>query len=165
MSSDASSLSRVFAAPTWLVVVLMLVAIVAVGLGPERYAGVDGDLIQWAILGAFALYALGGSALSGGTEVETDPETPATVGEHYRPTEGGVEAGVYRVVGADGEVALLRVGDENGRRVTTGEVVHVSQSALDAEFDAASDPDSGASPLAGLRNALSGLFWSVRRLF
>jgi len=72
---------------------------------------------------------------------------------------------VYRIVGAIDDVALLRVGDANGHSATTGEVIRVDQSRLDAEFEAATDPDAGFSPLAGVRNAVSGLYWNVREFF
>jgi len=163
MTSSRSVLSRVLAAPSWVVVVVMLGAILGVGLGPETYFGVDGDLLQWGILGVFVLYELAGATLSGGSGVETDPTTPAAVGEHYRPTTQAHPAGVYRVVGAADPVALLQVGNADGRRVHTGEVVHVDRSALAADFGAASDPDAGFEPIAGLRNALSGLYWNVAK--
>jgi len=168
MSGGNSVLSRVLSVPSWVVVVVMLAAILGIDLGPESYAGVDGDLLQWAILGLFGLYALASTAVSGGSSVETDPDTPATVGEHYRPTtgagrDGAYRDGVYRVVGASDRVALLRVGDADGRRVHAGEVTHVDQSTLDAEFEATTDPDAGFSPVSGLRNALSGLYWNVAK--
>jgi hypothetical protein len=163
MSASRSVLSRVFAVPSWAVVVVMLGAILGVGLGPETYFGVDGDLLQWGILGVFVLYELAGATLSGGSGVETDPTTPATVGEHYRPTTEAHPAGVYRVVGAAEPVVLLRVGSGDDRRVHTGEVVHVDQPALAAEFEPASDPDAGFAPIAGLRNAVSGLYWNVAK--
>lgn len=167
MSPVRSLLSRVLAVPSWLVVVVMLAAILGIDLGPESYAGIDGDLLQWAVLGLFVGYALAGRALSGGPSVETDPDTPAVVGEHYRPrTDGGGgvhRAGVYRVVGTDEGVALLRVGDADGRRIHEGEVTHVDQSRLDADFQAATDPGVGFSPVGALRNALSGLYWNVAR--
>jgi hypothetical protein len=163
MSSSRSVLSRVLVAPSWVVVVVLLGAILAVSLGPETYVGVDDDLLQWGILGVFVLYELAGATLAGGSGVETDPTTPATIGEHYRPTTETHQAGVYRVVGAGERVALLRVGDADGRRVHPGDVIHVDESSLTAEFEAASDPDAGFAPATGLRNALSGLYWSVAR--
>jgi len=163
MSSSRSVLSRVLAAPSWVVVVVLLGAIVGVGLGPETYFGVDGDLIQWGILGLFVVYELAGATLSGGSGVETDATTPAAVGEHYRPTTGTHRDGIYRVVGAGERVALLRVGNADGRRIHTGDVTHIDGPSLAAEFEAVSDPDGGFAPVAGLRNALSGLYWSVAR--
>ena len=94
------------------------------------------------------------------------------VGEHYRTAEGTRDAegvrltpGIYRVVGATGEVALLRVTDEDGRRASTGELRHVAPETLDAEFEPADDPDAALSPVRDARNLLSGLYWSVRRFF
>lgn len=85
------------------------------------------------------------------------------VGDHYRPT--AEDAPVYRVVGVTTEVALLRVTDQSGRRASTGDLRHVAPDRLDAEFEPADDPDSGFRPVAGLRNALSGLYWQFRRFF
>lgn len=93
------------------------------------------------------------------------------IGEHYRPARdgGGPEQpappGVYRVVGTGDPVALLRVGDADGRRVTTGEVVRVDHVALDASFERADDPDAGIHPIRGLANAASGFYWQFRRFF
>lgn len=67
-----------------------------------------------------------------------------TVSEQYRPTNGVAEEGIYRVVGTDGEsVTLLRVGDEDGTRVHTGDVTSVSRTTFDDEFTPAAEPDSG----------------------
>jgi hypothetical protein len=55
-----------------------------------------------------------------------------------------VPGGIYRVVGTGDEIALLRVGDADGRRETTGAVVQVSRSTY-AEFETAPNPDSGVS--------------------
>ncbi|MFC4450117.1 hypothetical protein [Halorussus aquaticus] len=94
------------------------------------------------------------------------------VGEHYRPTDGtrdvegmALTPGVYRVVGATHEVALLRVTDEEGRRANTGELRRVTHESLEAEFGRADDPDAGLSPVREARNLFSGMYWSVRRFF
>jgi hypothetical protein len=66
--------------------------------------------------------------------------------------------GTYRVVGTDERrVTLLRVADEAGRRVHTGEVVRVARADLDAFAPAEAPPDD-RSP-AGVV-ALG--YWSVR---
>ena len=62
--------------------------------------------------------------------------------EHFRPTDGAADPGVYRVVGRPGdEVTLLRVADEDGRRVHTGEVVRHPVVDFPASFERASNPD------------------------
>jgi len=95
-----------------------------------------------------------------------------TVGDHYRPradadlgdaSTADHRASVYRVVGASEGVTLLRVTDADGRRAHTGELIRVSAEALTAEFERAEDPDAGLSPVRGLRNALSGLYWQFRK--
>jgi hypothetical protein len=88
----------------------------------------------------------------------------ADVGEHYRPT-GDHPAGVYRVVGAGDPVVLLRVADGDGRRVHEGALERVPAAGLDRAFERAADPDAGFSPARAARDAVSGLYWSVRRLF
>jgi len=82
------------------------------------------------------------------------------VGEHYRPADGD---GIYRVVGTTDGVVLLQVTDEDGRRAHTGNVRRVEPDTIGDEFEPASDPDAGVSPVAAVRNALQGLYWSVRR--
>ncbi|MFC4408112.1 hypothetical protein [Haloarchaeobius iranensis] len=84
-----------------------------------------------------------------------------SLGDHYRPA--GEDAPVYRVVGVTDEVALLRVTDDAGRRTSTGDLRHVAADRLDAEFEVATDPDAGFQPVAGLRNALTGIYWQFRR--
>jgi hypothetical protein len=76
--------------------------------------------------------------------------------DHVRASEDeAIPAGTYRVVGTDEEIALLRVGDEEGRRETTGEVVRVNRSTY-GTFETAENPDSGFS--------LGSLFASVGAL-
>lgn len=163
MSSDGSSSSGLSPLNPTVVTIGFLAAVVYVSfLGPESYFGVSDTVVGWVILGVFLVwnFSLRGS---GTYDVETDPTTPAAMGEHYRPTSGEYVEGVYRVVGTGDPIALLRVGDDRGRRATTGEVITVDQSTLDDEFEGASDPDAGVSVLAGARSTLSGLYWNVRR--
>ena len=81
-------------------------------------------------------------------------------GTHYRSE---ADRAVYRVVGTDDPVALLRVTDADGRRAHTGDLRRVPEGELDAAFQPAEDPDSGVSPIGAVRNLLQGLYWSVRR--
>jgi hypothetical protein len=82
--------------------------------------------------------------------------------DHYRPTTDDYERGVYRVVGTGEEVTLLRVADGDGRRIHAGELEHVDAAAVDDAFEPAEDPDAGVSPVTMLRNALQGLYWTLR---
>ncbi|WP_435152373.1 hypothetical protein [Haladaptatus sp. DFWS20] len=109
----------------------------------------------------------GGTLTIAAIEFDTNvpPKIMVEVHEHYRPTNDGYTPGIYRVVGTTDEMALLRVTDADGRRVATGELLHVSQNTLDTEFEFATNPDTGFSPIHGVRNALTGLYWSVRRFF
>lgn len=85
------------------------------------------------------------------------------VGDHYRPVNGDHAPGIYRVVGATDGVTLLRVGDADGRRIHTGERRRVDDAALEAEFEAAANPDAGPAPVRALQDAVQGVYWSVRR--
>ncbi|GAB3683471.1 hypothetical protein GCM10028857_11080 [Salinarchaeum chitinilyticum] len=89
----------------------------------------------------------------------------AAIGDHVRSDGTAVSPGVYRVVGTGDEVTLLRVADPDGRRRHTGELIHVSVAALDTDFEPTADPDAGIAPRARIRNAVQGLYWSVRRFF
>ncbi|WP_254523410.1 hypothetical protein [Natrinema caseinilyticum] len=69
-----------------------------------------------------------------------------SIRDHVRPIEADRPDGIYRVVGTSREaVTLLRVGDADGRRVSTGEIVTVSADDLEG-FDRAENPD-GNRPL------------------
>jgi hypothetical protein len=85
------------------------------------------------------------------------------IGTHYRPEDGDYQPGVYRVVGTSEPVSLLRVSDGDGRREATGEVVSVSESALEADFEPAENPDGDLNPVRAIQNLVTGLYWSVRR--
>jgi len=88
--------------------------------------------------------------------------TVATSGDH---DGAGVEPGVYRVVGTGDPVTLLRVGDADGRRVTTGETVHVDRADL-AAFEVADNPDGNrpaADRLASLGADLALQVWAFWR--
>lgn len=85
------------------------------------------------------------------------------IGEHVRSDGTAVQPGVYRVVGTGNEVTLLQVADDDGRRRHTGEIVRVSATAFETEFDTAPDPDAGIAPQAWIRNAVQGVYWSIRR--
>lgn len=85
------------------------------------------------------------------------------VGRHYRPVSGNHNPGVYRVVGTTDGVTLLHVADADARRVHTGETYRVEVSTLESEFEPTQDPDTGLSPTRAARNAMQGVYWSVRR--
>ena len=84
--------------------------------------------------------------------------------DHVRPTVGALdgeyEPGIYRVVGTDGDsVTLLRVGDSDGRRVSSGTVVGVSSDELDA-FEPAENPDGNRPLGARLVSLPATVGWS-----
>lgn len=86
-------------------------------------------------------------------------------GEHYSPTDGAHPPGVYRVVGTADDVVLLHVADSDGRRVNSGRFRTVGWAELESDFEPATNPDAGVALLRGGKNALSGLYWSIRRFF
>lgn len=81
--------------------------------------------------------------------------------DHLRPTDATYEAGVYRVVGTDDDaVTLLRVGDADGRRVTTGQVRRVPVGDLEG-FEPAPNPDGSHSLLDSISSIPVTLSWSL----
>ncbi|MEF8881302.1 MAG: hypothetical protein V5A34_02100 [Halapricum sp.] len=87
----------------------------------------------------------------------TDPD----VYDHFRPTEVDVPEGTYRVVGTSEAITLLRVGDADGRRVHTGEVVTVDREALDG-FEPAENPTDDRSIGAILTSVPRTFYWQLR---
>lgn len=82
--------------------------------------------------------------------------------DHVRPTDSNITPGVYRVVGtAEDTVTLLRVGDETGRRVHTGDVVTVDRDTLSA-FEPADNPDDGWAIVPLLAGLPRSLYWQLR---
>jgi hypothetical protein len=69
---------------------------------------------------------------------------PQPYGHVRAGEEASIPPDTYRAVGTGEPIALLRVGDEAGRRVTTGDVVRVDRDEY-ARFEAAGNPDRGIS--------------------
>ncbi len=81
-----------------------------------------------------------------------------TLSAHLRADGTVVPRGTYRVVGVDERgVTLLHVGDDEGRRVHTGEVVRVAREDLDG-FAPAGAPGAERS----LADAATLAYWSGR---
>lgn len=75
-----------------------------------------------------------------------------------------VPDGSYRVVGTDDDtITALRIGDADGRRVHTGEVVTIDRDQLDG-FAPAEPPDGSRSLVASVAAVLGRVYWSVRAL-
>jgi hypothetical protein len=55
------------------------------------------------------------------------------------------------------------VTDADGRRVHSDELTRVDPETLLEAYEPADDPDAGIDPLAALREAIQGVYWSVRR--
>lgn len=81
--------------------------------------------------------------------------------DHYRVRGADYTDGVYRVVGTDEDsVTLLRVGDPDGRRVNTGELLRVRRDELDG-FEAAENPDGNRPFGEMLASVPRTAYWSV----
>lgn len=85
-----------------------------------------------------------------------------SVYDHYRTTDDDYTDGIYRVVGiGDEDVMLLRVGEKEGRRINTGELITVTREELDG-FERAENPD-GNRPLSKVIFSVpETAYWSVR---
>lgn len=82
--------------------------------------------------------------------------------DHVRPTTSDYPDGIYRVVGTNGEtVTMLRVGDDDGQRVSTGELITVTEDDLDA-FDWAANPDGNRPLGTKLKLQVEMVYWSLR---
>lgn len=81
--------------------------------------------------------------------------------EHYRPAGVEYPDGIYRVVGTDGGVTLLRVGDATGQRVHTGDVLTVPDEEFEA-FESAENPDGNRSVSDALTSTLATAYWGPR---
>jgi hypothetical protein len=100
-----------------------------------------------------------------GTAGPDDGPNDHEVYDHVRATDDAdVAPGVYRVVGTpDDALTLLRVGDADGQRQHTGDVVSVPRSQW-STLEPAENPDGNRSVSAAVRSQLQGLFWTVRLL-
>jgi len=68
--------------------------------------------------------------------------------DHVRAgADAPVPPGVYRVVGTDGAVTLLRVADPDGRRIHPGTVERIDRETVQA-LECADNPDAGLSASA-----------------
>jgi len=84
-----------------------------------------------------------------------------TVYDHVSPTGDDYPDGVYRVVGVDGTVTLLRITDGDGRRIHTGELVTVDADAF-AAFDPVDRPTASRSFGARVASVPAVGYWSLR---
>ncbi|WP_435552274.1 hypothetical protein [Natrinema sp. CGMCC1.2065] len=84
-----------------------------------------------------------------------------SIRDHVRPTDGDYPGGIYRVVGTGDAGTLLRVGDADGRRVNTGEIVTVEDSDLEA-FEPAENPDGNRPLGATVASSLEMVYWRLR---
>lgn len=81
--------------------------------------------------------------------------------DHVSLSETEYPDGIYRVVGtSDESVTLLRVGEPDGRRVNTGEVVTVDTEEF-ASLESAENPD-GNRPLGeAVVSIFTTSYWSI----
>lgn len=87
--------------------------------------------------------------------------THPSVYEHYRATVTDYKDGTYRVVGVgDDTVTLLRVGNSDGRRINTGELITVSTDEIE-EFERTDNPDGNRRLSNVLFSVPETAYWSV----
>lgn len=85
-----------------------------------------------------------------------------SVFNHVQLTEKDCPDGIYRVVGTPkGVVTLLRVGDSDGQRMHTGELVKISEDEFD-EIPTAENPDGNRPLRALIASHFEMIHWSVR---
>lgn len=85
-----------------------------------------------------------------------------TVSDHLSADDADYPDGIYRVVGTSGDdITALRVGDADGRRTHTGEVVTIEADDLEG-FVAAENPDRSRSVTARVSALPSTAYWSAR---
>ncbi|QLG47400.1 hypothetical protein [Natrinema halophilum] len=88
--------------------------------------------------------------------------TSPAIRDHLRPTDADCQDGIYRVVGTSQRaVTLLRVGDADGRRINTGDLVTIGMDDLDG-FEPAENPDGNRPLGTALAVNLKMIYWSVR---
>jgi len=84
-----------------------------------------------------------------------------SVYDHVRSVDTDCPPGIYRVVGvSEGAVILLRVGNEDGRRVHTGELREVDPATAE-RFEAAPNPDGNKPAGERISGAIEMVYWSV----
>lgn len=84
------------------------------------------------------------------------------VSDHVRAVDTDLPAGIYRVVGTrEDSVTLLRVGDSDGTRVVTGDVVTVDRDDV-AALESADPPEWDRSVAESVTAAVEHVYWSLR---
>ncbi len=84
------------------------------------------------------------------------------LGDHVATEHPDHRSGVYRVVGVgDRQVTLLLVGDEEGKRIHTGDVVSVALSEFDG-FESVEPPTRRQSLRESIRAGRAIGYWSLR---
>jgi len=85
-----------------------------------------------------------------------------SVYDHFQVYDSEYLNGVYRVVGVRGEtVTLLKIGDEDGRRVHTGEITTLGLDEVEG-FDRIEDPELNQRTSAFVKSVLETGYWSLR---
>ena len=88
--------------------------------------------------------------------------SPPAIRDHVALADTDHPPGIYRVVGRDeGQVTLLRVGDEDGTRVSGGEVVTVSEADFDRSAPA-ENPDGNRPLPTAIATQAGMVYWSLR---
>ena len=86
----------------------------------------------------------------------------SSVYDHLQPTTPDYRDGIYRVVGiTEDTTTMLRIGTETGRRVNTGELIHVPVADLD-QFTSAPNPDGNRPLREKISLTTAWGYWSIR---
>jgi hypothetical protein len=92
--------------------------------------------------------------------VMVDPDAVAVGDFLEADADGSIEPGVYRVVGnPNGTLVCLRVTDDRGKRVATGELARFSAADASA-LEPVSEPRKTIPGM--LKNQIEGPYWMVR---
>jgi hypothetical protein len=82
--------------------------------------------------------------------------------DHFQVSSGDYPNGIYRVVGVgEDTVTLLKIGDEDGRRVHTGEIITLELDEVE-KLDRVTDPEPNQRTSAVVKSVLETGYWSLR---
>jgi hypothetical protein len=85
-----------------------------------------------------------------------------SVYDHFQVRSGDYPTGTYRVVGVREEtVTLLKIGDEEGRREHTGDIITLGLDEVEA-LDRIEEPELDQRTSAAIKSVLEMGYWSLR---
>jgi hypothetical protein len=85
-----------------------------------------------------------------------------SVYDHFQVSSGDYPNGTYRVVGVGEEtITLLKIGDEDDRRVHTGKIIIIRSDEVE-ELDQVEGPELSKRTSAAVKSVLETGYWSSR---